>query len=147
MNNFIIPYINITPKNVMGTPQKYDIIQGKIKDSINCEQLIECGSVYKNEDFVKFVSESNNAIIPLVNYYDSNVKDFFDLYGCMYTENHMSVDFVIKLYFYKIKNIELLTWSEVEEVSGFVGNFKVKVRKKARYVDEKKCTGCGICQE
>jgi len=35
----------------------------------------------------------------------------------------------------------------VVEVSGFVGNFKVKVRKKARYVDEEKCTGCGVCQE
>jgi heterodisulfide reductase subunit A-like polyferredoxin len=43
-------------------------------------------------------------------------------------------------------NIELLTYSEVEEVSGFVGNFKVKVRKKARYVDEVKCTGCGTCE-
>jgi heterodisulfide reductase subunit A len=41
--------------------------------------------------------------------------------------------------------IELLTWSEVEEVSGYVGNFKVRVRKKARYVDEKACTGCGVC--
>ncbi len=43
--------------------------------------------------------------------------------------------------------IELLTYSEVEEVSGYVGNFKVKIRKKARYVDEEKCTGCGLCQE
>ena len=42
-------------------------------------------------------------------------------------------------------NITLLTYSEVEEVSGYVGNFKVKVRKKARYVDEAKCTGCGLC--
>ena len=42
-------------------------------------------------------------------------------------------------------NIELLSYSEVEEVSGYVGNFKVKVRKKARYVDEDKCTGCGLC--
>jgi heterodisulfide reductase subunit A len=42
-------------------------------------------------------------------------------------------------------NITLLTYSEVEEVSGYVGNFKVKVRKKARYVDEDKCTGCGLC--
>jgi heterodisulfide reductase subunit A len=42
--------------------------------------------------------------------------------------------------------IELLTYSDVEEVSGYVGNFKVKVRKKARYVDEEKCTGCGLCQ-
>ena len=42
-------------------------------------------------------------------------------------------------------NITLLTYSEVEDVSGYVGNFKVKVRKKARYVDESACTGCGIC--
>jgi heterodisulfide reductase subunit A len=42
-------------------------------------------------------------------------------------------------------NITLLSYSEVEEVSGYVGNFKVKVRKKARYVDEDTCTGCGLC--
>ena len=41
--------------------------------------------------------------------------------------------------------IELLTYSEVEEVSGYIGNFNVKVRKKARYVDMDKCTGCGDC--
>jgi heterodisulfide reductase subunit A len=43
-------------------------------------------------------------------------------------------------------NIELLAYSEVEEVSGSVGNFKVRVRKKARYVDESKCIGCGVCE-
>jgi len=42
-------------------------------------------------------------------------------------------------------NIELMSYSEVDEVSGYVGNFKVKVRKKARYVDVDKCTGCGEC--
>ncbi len=43
--------------------------------------------------------------------------------------------------------IELLTHSEVEEVSGYIGNYKVKIRKRARYVDESKCTGCGVCIE
>jgi len=43
------------------------------------------------------------------------------------------------------KNIKLLTYSELEEVSGFIGNFNVKIRKKARYVNEEKCTGCGVC--
>ena len=42
-------------------------------------------------------------------------------------------------------NITLLTYSEVEEVNGYLGNFQVRVRKKARYVDEKHCTGCRIC--
>ena len=44
-------------------------------------------------------------------------------------------------------NIQLLTYSEVKEVSGSAGNFIVKVLRKPRYVDEKKCTGCGICTE
>jgi len=42
-------------------------------------------------------------------------------------------------------NIHLLSYSEVEEVSGSLGKFKIKVRRKPRYVDEKKCTGCGLC--
>ncbi len=45
------------------------------------------------------------------------------------------------------ENITLLSYSEVESVSGYVGNFSVRVRKKARYVDEDKCTGCGTCVE
>ena len=42
-------------------------------------------------------------------------------------------------------NIELLTYSEVEEVSGFIGNYKVKIHRKPRYVKEGVCTGCGEC--
>jgi len=42
-------------------------------------------------------------------------------------------------------NIEIMTYSEIDSVSGFVGNFKVNIRKKARYVDPNECTGCGIC--
>jgi len=44
-------------------------------------------------------------------------------------------------------NIRLLTYSEVKKISGSAGNFTVKVLRKPRYVDEKKCTGCGICFE
>ncbi len=45
------------------------------------------------------------------------------------------------------KKIDLLSYSEVETVSGFVGNYKVRVRRKARYIDETKCTGCGNCAD
>lgn len=45
------------------------------------------------------------------------------------------------------KNISIYTYSEVENVSGFVGDFTVDIRKKARSVDTNKCTGCGVCQE
>jgi heterodisulfide reductase subunit A2 len=41
--------------------------------------------------------------------------------------------------------IELLTYSEVEDVQGYVGNFKVKIRRKARFVDPATCTACDDC--
>jgi heterodisulfide reductase subunit A-like polyferredoxin len=44
-------------------------------------------------------------------------------------------------------NIALLAYSEVEKVDGQAGDFKVTVRRKRRYVDEDKCTGCGACAE
>ena len=43
--------------------------------------------------------------------------------------------------------IRVFAYSEVEAVKGFVGNFNVTIRKKARFVDESKCTGCGLCTE
>ncbi len=44
-------------------------------------------------------------------------------------------------------NVTLLTYSEVKKLEGSVGNFKVKVVRKPRYVDERKCTGCGTCSD
>jgi heterodisulfide reductase subunit A len=41
----------------------------------------------------------------------------------------------------------IYTYAEVDEVSGFVGNFKVKIRQKAKSVDPDKCTSCGVCME
>ncbi len=45
------------------------------------------------------------------------------------------------------EKIRIFSYSEVEEVKGFVGNFDVKIKKKARYVNEDVCTGCGACTE
>jgi heterodisulfide reductase subunit A len=42
-------------------------------------------------------------------------------------------------------NIKLYSYAEVESVEGFIGNFKVKIRKKAKSIDESLCTGCGLC--
>ncbi|KJS87714.1 MAG: disulfide reductase [Peptococcaceae bacterium BICA1-8] len=42
-------------------------------------------------------------------------------------------------------NVNLITYSEIEKVEGYVGNFDVTIRKKARSVDLKACTGCGTC--
>jgi heterodisulfide reductase subunit A len=44
-------------------------------------------------------------------------------------------------------NINLLTYSQVESITGYVGNFHVTIRKRARYVDENECTACNECVE
>ena len=45
------------------------------------------------------------------------------------------------------EKIHIYSYSEVSDVKGFVGNFNVTIKKKARFVDETKCTGCGLCIE
>ncbi len=45
------------------------------------------------------------------------------------------------------EKIKTYAYSEIEEVSGIIGDFKVKIRKKARAVDASTCTGCGLCIE
>ena len=47
----------------------------------------------------------------------------------------------------KHENIRLMTYSELESSEGYIGNFTVKIRKKAKYVDWDKCVGCGDCTE
>jgi heterodisulfide reductase subunit A2 len=44
-------------------------------------------------------------------------------------------------------NIEIITYADLEAVEGSAGNFKVKVRKRARSIDMELCTGCGACVE
>lgn len=60
-----------------------------------------------------------------------------DCSSCILTPKMVEVD--------RHPNIEVLTYSEVKEVDGFIGSFKAKVERKARQVYEKDCTGCGLC--
>ena len=43
-------------------------------------------------------------------------------------------------------NIEIRTLAEVESVTGYIGNFQVTIREKAKYIDYSRCTGCGECE-
>ncbi len=45
------------------------------------------------------------------------------------------------------EKIRIFSYSEVTDVKGFVGNFNVTIKRKARYVKEDVCTGCGLCTE
>jgi heterodisulfide reductase subunit A len=60
-----------------------------------------------------------------------------DCAACILTPKMVSVG--------KHRNVELLSYAEVTEVTGYVGNFKAKIRKKPRYVRTDRCNGCGEC--
>jgi len=62
-----------------------------------------------------------------------------DCAACILTPKMVSVG--------KHPHIKLMTYSEVEQVKGYIGNFKVRVRRKARYVDPALCNSCGSCYE
>ena len=96
--SFICPFIEINPKNN---------ISGKIKDEINFEQLLP--NMYHNEKFVDYVNKSNYKFIPHINYYNDEVAVYFDIYGGSYNIISDDIEYNIKIYFYTIKNIELLT--------------------------------------
>jgi len=44
-------------------------------------------------------------------------------------------------------NIEMITYSEIKEIKGHIGDFQIKILRKARYIKEDKCTGCGACSQ
>lgn len=115
MDNFIVPYINITSKDIMVNLHNISNTIGKIKNQINCDNLINSGFICQNDKFVELISSSKNSFIPMPNYYDDNVKKYFDIYGGIYEVNYDSLDFIVKIYFYKFKNIELLTKKIIEE--------------------------------
>lgn len=108
MDGYIVPYINITPNN-------NNQLVGKLKDEINCRELVNAGKMLFNNEFVDFVNKSNYAFIPIPGYYDDKVKEHFDIYGNIYTETHNDIEYTIKIYFYTIKNIELLTQDFIEK--------------------------------
>jgi len=62
-----------------------------------------------------------------------------DCSGCILTPKMMEVA--------NHSNIELLSYSEIVSIEGSVGNYKIRIKKKPRYVDMEKCTGCGDCVE
>ena len=97
---------------------------------------IHAALTYANSGKKVYLVEKNASIGGHMSYLDKTFPTL-DCSACILTPKMSDVG--------KHPNIELLTWSEVEEVSGYVGDFKIKIRKKARYVDIDKCNGCGDC--
>jgi len=99
---------------------------------------IHAALTYANSGKKVYLVEKEASIGGHMSYLDKTFPTL-DCSACILTPKMSEVG--------KHPNIELLTWSEVDEISGYVGNFTAKIKKKARYVDVEACNGCGCCWE
>jgi SNF2 family DNA or RNA helicase len=81
--------------------------KGEIKDTLKFDELITQPYIYKNDDFVSFLK--TKSFIPLPNFYSKEVAEIFDLYGGIYDVRIEETNYNVSLYFYKLKNPELIT--------------------------------------
>lgn len=118
----------------------------KKKVPINPNVLIVGGGIAGIHASLDIANAGNKVyLVERNSYIGGNMTRFdktfptLDCAACILTPKTVSVS--------QNPNIELMTLSEVKEVSGYIGNFKVKILQKPRYVDTDKCTGCGVCWE
>jgi SNF2 family DNA or RNA helicase len=104
--SFLCPFIDIKPNTTQITPKINNTI-GMLKDQIIFEEIMPI--MYHNQDFVDFVNASNYKFIPLMDYYNKEVAVYFDIHGGTYNITVDDIIYTINIYFYTIKNVELLT--------------------------------------
>ena len=91
-----------------------------------------------NDGFKVYLVEKNPSIGGHMAQLDKTFPTL-DCSGCILTPKMMEVA--------NNKNIELLSYSEIEKVEGSIGNYTVQIKKKPRYINTDICTGCGVCAE
>ncbi len=106
---FLIPYIDIKPNfpsNDLPTKIKNTI--GKIKYELDINTYID--KLHKNQAFVDYVNASKYSFSPLnKEYYSEDVAKYFDIYGGTFNMNIDDIEYIIKIYCYKIKQTELIS--------------------------------------
>lgn len=102
-----VSYANIT--------EKIKQTKGEIKDSLKFDELIKCDYIHTNQNLVTFFEKMN--FIFGSNCYPDTVAKVFDVFGGVFDIIREDVKYTVKIYFYKIKNTELITSSLIEEFS------------------------------
>ncbi|MGA2626080.1 MAG: CoB--CoM heterodisulfide reductase iron-sulfur subunit A family protein [Candidatus Bathyarchaeia archaeon] len=148
----------ITQNRVLATERAKDIVRAAVmrvnfneplevqKIPVNSNVLIVGGGITGIEAALQIADSGKKVYLvekePTIGGYMARFDKTFptlDCAACILTPKMVSVE--------QHDNIELLTYSDVTDFSGYVGKFTAKIRKRPRYVDEDKCTGCGQCEE
>lgn len=142
----------------MSTKKAVSLIKGavaRVKEHLPLkEEYIECnidvlvvGSGMSGISAALALAQSDRTVylvekLPVLGGHAIAYEDWFPGTSCASCEISPLLDDVINN-----DNIIVSTMSEVESVVGYYGNYTVKVRKQARYINETKCLGCGACIE
>ena len=148
----------ITEDRALGTERAKEIVAGAVtrvnfneplevkKVPVNPDVLIVGGGITGIESALQIADSGKKVWLvekePSIGGFMSRFDKTFptlDCAACILTPKMVSVG--------QHQNIELLTYSDVVGFEGYVGNFTAKIRRRARYVDEEKCTGCGQCEQ
>jgi len=105
---YFMPRLEIKPDvSYNKLTDKIKETKGMIKDTLNFDELVTNPKIYKNDELVLFLK--SKSFIPLPNFYSKEVAEIFDLYGGIYDINIEETNYNVSLYFYKLKNPELIT--------------------------------------
>jgi len=105
---YFCPRLEITPNvSYQKITDNIRETKGQIKDELNFNNLMSEPFIHKNNDLVDFFK--GTSFVPLPYYYSADVAKIFDVYGGIYDIFKDDVTYTVKLYFYKIKNPELIT--------------------------------------
>lgn len=112
MNTYYCPRLEIIPYSYSHS-HNYSDNFGRIKFELEYQDLIP--NLFKNEKCVEYFTQNNLSYLPLKDYYSNNIKQKFDLYGGQIIKTIESEKFIIRLYFYSLKNPELITKDLISE--------------------------------
>jgi SNF2 family DNA or RNA helicase len=106
---YVIPYIDINVNlSCNEYPNNIKTTIGKLKHELTVDSIID--KLHKNQTFVDFIKSNKNLIIPITSdFYSEEIAKIFDIFGGTYNVIVDDIEYIIKIYFYKIKNIELIT--------------------------------------
>jgi heterodisulfide reductase subunit A len=123
---------------------KYNRSLTSIKVPVNKRALVIGGGIAGIQASLDIANAGNKVILierdPSIGGHMSQLSETFptlDCSQCILTPRMVEVA--------QNENITLYTYAELESLEGFIGNFKAKIRKKSKSVDEKLCTGCALC--
>lgn len=116
MSKYFCVQVNIARKDGGQMDNTTKHLIGKIKNEIDCENLIASGKVHENENFLNFLKTCEiNTFIAITKFTEPVILNMFDIYGGIYEITEKQIDFQVKILFFRLKNPELISKNDITD--------------------------------